>query len=73
MKKKEGWFESNLVGEVCIQPFKCIIPPGEKEFKIEDFTPEYQFYQVMNKEGCSVGRILAAFHLERLKKNQKAS
>lgn len=34
-----------------------------KEFKIEEFQPDYKYYSIMNKEGCSEGRILAAFHL----------
>lgn len=37
---------------------------------MDTFQPNYKFYHVANS-GSSGGRILAAFHLEKINKNQK--
>lgn len=60
---------TSSVGEICVSALNCKTTKDPSDPSISDFTPSFQYYHIM-KDGCSQGRIFAAFHLYKLPKKK---
>jgi hypothetical protein len=62
-------FASSRVGEIIISAINCETKRNPLEsFDGTTFQPDFQYYHILNSEGMTRGRILAAFHLYKLPK-----
>ena len=62
-------FASSRVGEIIISAINCETKKNPLEsFDGSSFQPDFQYYHIINSEGRTRGRILAAFHLYKLPK-----